>query len=497
MKLTTSMIRFLKNDVLPHYILYSKADNYAYCTHCQKEIDIDFKGTRPGRQKVCPICKRTATLKAKGQTKNAFFDMGVGVILEKVDSIIIHYFDVEKTYHADGTLAYCNVHECLREQFDENGFYEAWDNAYAYGWKKCNIRQYSNWNGGAGEPCYHINTNWKIGAVYSKNLAEIIKGTPWEYSCMDKIFKLSSSAHWYSTRNFLKAYLKTQIDEYLYKVGFYNLVRCSVFGSLPVDENKKTLPEMLCVNKENYKKLLAKINPTYDDLVMYQKMTEYGFSEDDYKIYRKYFNTSSYYYARNKDYEGFRKVFPKTLYQFGKYAGNDEKFDVGFYRDYLEMCKELKYDLNNTFVLFPKDLKQAHDNCVEAINKKKLQKEKREARKQAKQYEALKGKYLERFAFEEKDLKIVVPDSTEAISKEGQDLHHCVGSYVSRVASGESIILFVRKTNKEDKSYYTMEIKDDEMTQCRGFGNKHCTAEVKKFIKNFAKNKGIVMRNIA
>ena len=92
---------------------------------------------------------------------------------------------------------------------------------------------------------------------------------------------------------------------------------------------------------------------------------------------------------------------------------------------------------------------------------------------------------------------IVIPENTEAISKEGQNLHHCVGSYISRVAKGESIILFVRKANAKNKSYYTMEIKDDEMTQCRGFGNKSCTNEVKKFIKNFAKDKGIMMRDIA
>ena len=500
MKLTASMTKFLKNDVLPHYIIYSKADNYAYCTFCQNETEIDFKNTKPGRIRVCPKCKREATLKAKGQTKNAFFDMGVGVILEKVDSIIIHYFDVEKTYHADGTIAYFNVHECLREQFDENGLYEAWDNSYAYGWKKCNIRQYSNYKGCAGEPCYHINTNWNIAGTYSKNLKEVIKGTPWEHSCMDKIFSLLTVSRWSTARSFLGCYLHTPIDEYLYKVGFLNLVKDEVLGSLPVHEKEKTLPEMLCVNKVNYKKLLAKGNPTYEDLIMHQRMTQYGFTEEDYKIFDKYFRKASYsyYYPNGRtSYDEFKGLFPKTLKQFDKYAKDRDNFDIQYYRDYLVMCKELKYDLNNTFVLFPKDLTQAHDNCVEKINQKKERKAKAEARKQAKAYANLKEKYVEKFAFENDNFTIVVPDSTDAISKEGQDLHHCVGTYVARVSRGDSIILFVRKTKAIDKSYYTMEIIGDEMTQCRGFGNKHCTVEVKKFIKDFAKKKGIMMRSIA
>lgn len=497
MKLTSSMVKFLKNDVLPHYMLYSKADNYAYCTFCQSEVEIDFKGTRPGRTKICPKCKRETTLKAKGQTKNSFFDAGVGIILEKVDSIIIHYFDVEKTYHSDGTLAYCNIHECLREQFDESGLWQAWDNSYAYGWKQCNIRQYANWSGCAGEPCYHINTNWKIANVYSKNLKEVIKETPWERSCMDKIFHLISTCRWNTPRNFLKAYLTTQVDEYLYKVGFTNLVKASILGSLQMNCDKKTLPEILLVSKENYKRLLAKKNPTCDDLTMYQQMTAHGFKEEEYPIFKRFFNRTYYRYYNGVDYESFKKLFPKTLYQLGKYAGDKPEFDIKFYEDYLSLCKELKYDLNNTFVLFPKDLKQAHDLATEAYNKKKEQKAKREARKQAKEYQVLKDKYLEKFSFEKGNLKIVVPADTDSISREGQKLHHCVGTYIPKVAKGTSIILFVRKISKEDESYYTMEINGDAMTQCRGFGNKSCNNEVKKFIKDFAKDKGLKMGYIA
>ena len=49
MKLTAAMQRFLKDDVVPNYIIYSRDEQYAYCTHCQKEVTIEFKGTRPGR----------------------------------------------------------------------------------------------------------------------------------------------------------------------------------------------------------------------------------------------------------------------------------------------------------------------------------------------------------------------------------------------------------------------------------------------------------------
>ena len=66
----------------------------------------------------------------------------------------------------------------------------------------------------------------------------------------------------------------------------------------------------------------------------------------------------------------------------------------------LNLCKELKYDLNNTFVLFPKDLKLAHDMATEHFNRKKEQKKKREFNKQKKSYLALKNNYIDKFLYE-------------------------------------------------------------------------------------------------
>lgn len=501
MKLTASMKRFLKDDILPHYVLYSKADNYAYCTYCQHEVTVDLKGSKPLKQITCPSCKRTVTMKAKGQTKHSFFDTGVGIILENIDSfsLIVHYFDVEKTYKPNGSLAYFDLKECLRETFDIDGLSEAWDNAFAYGWKKCNIREYANYKGCAGEPCYHINTNWKNVNVYTKNLKNIIVGTPWEHSCMDKIFNLRlGNIPWYTVRGFLQEYTKTQIDEYLYKVGFYNLTKCSVFGYLPCRSRENTLPEMLVVSRENWKKLLAKKNPTYDDLRMYQRMSQYNFTENDYEIFKKYFEESWYYdkFGSTK-YDGFKKIFPKSLYQFGKYADTIPNFDLKFYEDYLNMCIKLKDDLSNTFVLFPKDLNQAHDLAVTRWNIKEEKRKKRERKKQNKDYEAFKPEYIKKYSFSNNKFSIVIPSDCEDICKEGQALHHCVGTYIDKVAKGKSIILFVRKNDNLDKSYYTMEIVDDRVVQCRGYKNDSCTEEVKKFLRAFARKQHVAYGNVA
>ena len=84
-----------------------------------------------------------------------------------------------------------------------------------------------------------------------------------------------------------------------------------------------------------------------------------------------------------------------------------------------------------------------------------------------------------------KGLILVVPRSADDIRAEGEALHHCVGTYVERVARGETFIFFIRKQDEPDKSYYTMEWKDGKVVQCRGMNNRDATPQVKAFVEAF------------
>ena len=89
------------------------------------------------------------------------------------------------------------------------------------------------------------------------------------------------------------------------------------------------------------------------------------------------------------------------------------------------------------------------------------------------------------FSVKGKGLLLKVPASAEEIRAEGAALHHCVGTYVERVAQGKTMILFIRKIEAPDKPYYTMEWNGYEIVQCRGFKNCNMTPEVKAFTKVF------------
>lgn len=83
--------------------------------------------------------------------------------------------------------------------------------------------------------------------------------------------------------------------------------------------------------------------------------------------------------------------------------------------------------------------------------------------------------------------QLVEKKSGEEIKEEGRTLHHCVGTYVERVARGETMILFIRRIEKPAEPFYTMEFRDGKVVQCRGKHNCAMTKEIKAFAMAFEK----------
>lgn len=71
------------------------------------------------------------------------------------------------------------------------------------------------------------------------------------------------------------------------------------------------------------------------------------------------------------------------------------------------------------------------------------------------------AKHAEAWEFEYGDYKIVLPTCGQDIVTEGSRMHHCVGSYVDRVISGETYICFVRHKDTPDDCYITCQVYTD------------------------------------
>lgn len=150
------------------------------------------------------------------------------------------------------------------------------------------------------------------------------------------------------------------------------------------------------------------------------------------------------------------------------------------YRDYIEACKFLKLNLSDTKVLYPTKFKYWHDFYVKQMNAAKNKKIDQAILKQSRCFSHL--------LLNLKELILKFPTKTQDFIDEGEALHHCVGrmNYNERMAKGESLIVFIRKKEKPNKPYVTMEFDPKKKTikQIYGDHDKVPTSEVRNEIYN-------------
>lgn len=153
------------------------------------------------------------------------------------------------------------------------------------------------------------------------------------------------------------------------------------------------------------------------------------------------------------------------------------------YRDYLEMAERCGLDLKNKRVLFPKDLIKEHDKLVGRV--------KAAENKELSQKITEVSKKLEKYDYTLADLLIRPARSWRELYEEGKRNNHCVETYSKRMASGETAIFFVRRSEDPESTYFTLELRDKKVIQCRTKNNVSYEQfpEVKRFVEEWYQTK--------
>lgn len=119
--------------------------------------------------------------------------------------------------------------------------------------------------------------------------------------------------------------------------------------------------------------------------------------------------------------------------------------------------------------LWPTNLIQAHDRIME---QQRILTDK----KQAENFARIADKYAP-ISWTDGDLCIRVARSNEELVAEGDILRHCVGGYGSSHLKEKDVIFFVRRYRRPERSYYTLDIRFDDVkkgayeVQLHGYGN--------------------------
>src|SRR5690606_3967704 len=132
---------------------------------------------------------------------------------------------------------------------------------------------------------------------------------------------------------------------------------------------------------------------------------------------------------------------------------------------------------------YPKSLKKEHD--ITMLNYKVRQNEMK--RKQFE--EAVKSEPYKKLEYKKKTYSIITPEEIQDLINEGNELSHCVASYVDSIVSGRCQILFLRNTEYLDKPLATIEVRGDNVREARGFANRALRLSEREFVAEWAKKK--------
>ncbi len=484
---------WMHREILSQYLFFDnsrkKVDMPGYCTACRKEVAVS--GAYHNKQGVCPNCKRTVTFKSRAM-RGRIFDRGTVQVIQRLsdNELIIRFIKYVNRFFDKEQPDY-DVYENARlflswkegKKILEEHYYYRYGGYDVTPWNKGDRPVFSHYQ-------YYFEAD-QIGYLYDRNLDEVLKGTPWQYSQLPLYYRSDPTP--LEVLPYLSAYLRYPLVEYLVKLGLYRLTTYVVyerrmygFGKQPINLNGRNLQEVLGMGKA-YLPFLREVNPGLRQLSLIKAMLNEGQRPDKelLKWCAKFDVGQSQRILMPLRYMTAHKLMRYAEDEFARfrctsYLQRDHHYDnmeslLSDYCDYLLMCEGLNYDLKSDFVLFPRDLPQAHDavnelsdEAVSAIYNKRI----------AADFERLE----QRYHFQSGGLLVTAPHSADELVAEGHKLRHCVGGYIKKVACNDCTILFIREAKRPDKPFCTVELQNGDVYQARVYKNHQPPAKVQRFI---------------
>ena len=465
---------FVDREVLHQYLFYDAGRKVTkgYCTHCRKEVKI--QKPHYGETGECPSCKHPITYRSRKKGGNVHVRGYAGLLQKTKEGYVYRYF------------------ECYRKfrngQREEGGYWETIRITYDRNLKKINEFEYEQYKQTDWVRwCYRVGRYYaKVveneAVLYNRNLKQILKGTPFQYSAMEYFVKHGQCREKMRLDQYLYGYWRMPGIEQLVKCGFYRIVKEELQGDRTeyLRKEERSCKKILGLSGEYYQ-LLAGKNPSTREYKTTYEMQEHRLHPTWQQV--QFFAR----FPRNFD----RYICYTSIHKMKRYIqevlGEDKRQAVD-YHDYLKMAEELGYNMREPWILFPKNLEQRHEELIEESREREIKAKEDLDNKKDKKYEQYRKRdsYLE---METEQFLLRLPKRIREIRQEGNAMHHCVATYIDRVAKGETTILLLRKKQDPETPFYTMEVNNGVMIQCRAKYNGDMTEEVKEFVELFKRKK--------
>lgn len=467
------------------YYVYSRNVNEGYCTNCKQMVPVEKP--KHNTEGICKKCRSHIVFKAVKKAA-VVYDRGYASIFQKTrEGFIWRYYELAKEYkdYMKPEFAVCEAFRIFYDKdFSVTGEYEwmEFKNTGVMRWCQREEKPYS-YNSYQSYARY-----MEQSTLYHSNLKKVFEGTEFQYSAID-LFAKGLNGDRFHPCTYLNEYKRNKFLEYLVKLKLYKIVNGYLdrYYDNYLNEEGKRIHEVLKVTKEQVKQL-CDMKASWDELGVLQKANKEGVKLTSSQIQWISENisvSSLIKYMRFKT--------PHKIIRYIKEQQEKENIRIrsiaSDYKDYLETIERLGYDLINDFVFFPKHLKQSHDAAMEEFKLQEKRIEKMEEDERDIEMGKIAEKLVKRYSMKDKKFTIRIPWTCEEIRNEGHKLHHCVRTYVNKILSKETAILFIRKTSAINKPFYTMEIRNGKVKQVRGKNNCDPTPEVEAFVNKFKRKK--------
>lgn len=321
-------------------------------------------------------------------------------------------------------------------------------------------------------------------------LKPLLKDSWLKYSQLDTFIRLTGAE---GAFRYIELYQKHPQLEYIMKMGLWNIIaeglRCHSFRSIfnwkgktpkdlfgvPIGKGDMLALSALAVDMDTFHlALYLKKNSRFSLTDLAQKRKEIE-RLSNFDTCKRFDTLKGYGVCAEETLKYIlRQQQKKTRYQSIRGVLID-------WMDYLKDCNELGLSLEDTAVLKPHDLQQAHQNIIAQLKIKadeELDKQMAKLKEERKRYNFAAGGFIAK----------VAENSTELIV-EGKVLHHCVGTYADKHAKGKCTIILIRKQEEPEVPFYTMELVGPEKRIIQVRGNHNCgmTQEVEAFVESYKK----------
>lgn len=439
----------------------------AYCTHCERDVELP-RAAHHGQMYSCPMCGSHAACKSMGVSRTRLCDTAAFSVLQRAgDDVFIRQCRAVRDYRGDPR----RVTTVIRDEY-----------RYVVG------RKTYQWKSDGRDTWEQTSRvyNALSGPCYCPDYDALFAGLP---AARHGIREYAEHISPYYI-SYMAALPKHPYLEYMVKAGLYRLageiVTRSGYGNDDMRDygfcdRARSLPELLDVSRQDLQFLRQTdtglyMLPVFREL---RRRTE-KVSAADWRFVcgQKYMGNCLWeilqYCSLHRCANYLRRQYALAegtgIYD-GYYAVLRDWYD------YTVEAEKLGYDLHDDAILRPRSLADMHARISRLI----------EERANADLNERLRiiGARLQLdYGYAEDGLMIVAPACTEDFAAEGRVLGHCVGGYASRVAEGATAILFIRRTSAPETPYYTLELQDGQVIQCRTKHNKSYTQDppVKAFV---------------